>query len=335
MRTFSVSPVGLDLIKTFEGFRAEPVALHDGGWVVGYGHVRIAEAGDAIAEDVAAELLKLDLAPVERFVNSVVTAPITQSQFDALVSFAFSIGQTAFDKSDVLRKVNAGQFVPAACAMDAWRKSSIDGESQVFDLLIRRRAAEKALFLKEPPAEGVPSVYFRAELDHAAAILGAPVQYGEIPAIGSAPRAKVEELPLAAKLTEIFKSEPATTLVLTQVVEAEEIGEGEIVTANARPVARKTGKNAELRAITMVTAEPPKKTGYRMMFGKPAETIGLLALALFGAGLIGLAGVTMSGAGAQPADVFGGVALAVPGLIATIAAAYGLWKGPTLARAAA
>jgi len=330
MRTHSVSPVGLDLIKTFEGFRAEPVALHEGGWVVGYGHVRIAEAGEAIAEDVAAELLKLDLAPIERFVNSVVTAPVTQSQFDALVSFAFSIGQTAFDTSDVLRKVNAGQFVPAACAMDAWRKSSIDGESQVFDLLIRRRAAEKALFLKEPPVEGVPSVYFRAELDHAAAILGAPIQYGEVPAIGSAPRAKVEETPLGEKLAEIFKSEPATTLLLTQVVEPEAVDQDEIVTANARPVARKLGAFNDLRAINLITVEPEKAPAF---FSKPVESVALAALAIFGAGLIGMAGVTMSGAEAQPADVFGGLALAVPGVIAILAAGYGLWKGPSLRQA--
>lgn len=305
MRAQSISEAGLDLIKRFEGFRAEPAPLAEGGWLVGYGHVRIAEPGQAVTPDEADELLKRDLAPVERFVNSLVTASIGQGQFDALVSFCFSVGQAAFEKSDVLRKVNAGQIVPAACAMDAWRKSSVGGDSEIFDILIRRRAAEKALFLQEGNTEGAPSAYLRAEKDHAAAILGAPVAYGAMPDIGALPKPKAPELSLQEKLDSILRAEPATTLVLTQVVPAD-VSEGEINTANARPVARKLAET-------------------RRRFS--AVGLGLWALAAIGFALVALGAAIMFAGGAGADRTLGGFAIAAPGVIAAIAALYGLWGG--------
>src|SRR5262245_30853631 len=124
MQVHTLSAEGFALIKQFEGFRSAPAKLHDGGWIVGHSHVRMAEPGEAVTAEQAEEHLRLDLAPVERFVRASVTVELNQGQYDALVSFCFSIGEAAFGKSDVLRKVNAGQVVPAACAMDAWRKSS-------------------------------------------------------------------------------------------------------------------------------------------------------------------------------------------------------------------
>ncbi len=319
MRTHSISETGVDLVKTHEGFRAEPVAMAEGGWVVGYGHVRIADAGAPLNEADAAELLKLDLAPVERFVNSVVVAPITQSQYDALVSFCFSVGQTAFERSDVLRKVNAGKVVAAACAMDAWRKSSVGGESEIFDVLIKRRAAEKALFLKDAPVQAAPSVFLRAEQDHAASILGASISYGVIPAIGDAPKEKAPETPLSQRLTEILTAEPATTLVLTQVVPAG-VAEEEIVTAHARPVARK------MKAVVVEREGiiAPKASGLSV------QTIGLSALVAFGIGLLALGAASMFGGAANPEDVLGGLVIAAPGVIAAVAGAYGLLRAPSM-----
>lgn len=309
MRAHSISEAGLGLIKTFEGFRAEPVKLAESGWVVGFGHVRIAEAGAQITEDEAGALLKRDLAPVERFVNSVVTTPITQSQFDALVSFCFSVGQTAFAKSDVLRKVNAGQTVLAACAMDAWRKSSVGGESEIFDVLIQRRAAEKALFLKDDAVAAAPSVFLRAEQDHAASILAAPIVHGALPDVSAAPKTKGPGVSLAARLDQILRAEPATTLVLTQVV-PDDVSDEEITTANARPVARKTDKAA--RRV-------------RGMLAKSVEDVGLWALLAFGVGLVGLGASTMFAS----QDYVAGLAITFPGVIAAVASLYGIWRGPT------
>ena len=255
--TYAISEEGLALIQRYEGYRADPAQLPDGNWVVGYGHVRIGASGDAVNRVEAAALLALDLAPVERLVNALVTQPLTQSQFDALVSFAFSVGDEAFAASQVLRRVNSGEFVAAACAMDAWRKTDVGGELEIVDALVRRRAAEKALFLKQLPHDAAPSVFMRAKLDHAAAILGAPVKYAPAPMVGAVavaaqpqfvegnvvsltqarPEPKFEP---AQRLTEILKSEPHTeALLLTQVandVDADD--DGEITTAHAKPVAR-------------------------------------------------------------------------------------------------
>jgi lysozyme len=157
--TNAISAHGLALIQEFEGFQAEPKQLPTGGWVVGYSHVRVTEPGEAVNENDAVELLTSDLAPFENLVNTLVTQPLTQTQFDALVSFAFSVGAEAFGRSQVLRRINAADYVSAACAMDAWRKSDVSGELVIIDALVRRRTAEKALFLKELPQVAAPSVF--------------------------------------------------------------------------------------------------------------------------------------------------------------------------------
>ena len=235
--TNALSANGLALIRELEGFQAEPKQLPAGGWVVGYSHVRPIEPGEAVNENEAADILALDLAPLENLVNTLVTQPLTQSQYDALVSFAFSLGAEAFGKSQVLRRINSGDYVAAACAMDAWRKSDVSGELVIVDALVRRRAAEKALFLKEA-GDAAPSVFVRAQLDHAASILGAPVQYASVPQVGTIePKQTVAEP--GRRLTEILNGEPATeALLLTQVVPDDAEDEGEITTAHAKPVSR-------------------------------------------------------------------------------------------------
>lgn len=177
----SISLAGLALIQEFEGFHADPAALPDGNWVVGYNHVRQRDPGAKVSQGDAVDLLARDLVPFIQMVNKHVTTPLTPSQFDALVSFAFSIGADAFVKSQVLRRVNKGAFLAAGCAMEAWRKADVNGDLVVSEALVRRRAAEKALFLKELPIEAAPSALLRPQLDYAAAVLGAPVEFTETP----------------------------------------------------------------------------------------------------------------------------------------------------------
>jgi len=321
MRAHAISEAGLALIKTFEGFRAEPMALEGGGWVVGHGHVRIGEPGAPMSEEDAAGLLALDLAPIERCVNEQVTAPLTQSQFDALCSFCLSVGQDAFAKSDVVRKVNAGKMTGAACAMDAWRKSSVEGESEIYDALIVRRAAEKALFLKDAVAVGGPSVYFRAELDHAAAILAAPIAAMETPELGKPRAPKARPAAPAQKLTEILKSEPQTALLLTQVVDADVDMGDEIVTAHHAPVAR--------AMVPAVIKQPSliQRAKARWSAARTAENAGLSLLLAFGAALIALSFGLMTSHGADGGDLIAAAALGAPGVIAAAFASYCFFKG--------
>ncbi|MEM1086553.1 MAG: lysozyme [Pseudomonadota bacterium] len=143
-----ISRAGLELIKQFEGYRPHDQELPDGRFIIGYGHVRAKKAGERLSKaEAEAVLREHDLPKYELLVENSVLAPLTQNEFDALVSFAFNIGAKPFVRSDVVAYLNSGNRLAAASAMDVWRKARIGGRVQVIDALVRRRAAEKALFL--------------------------------------------------------------------------------------------------------------------------------------------------------------------------------------------
>lgn len=151
-----VTRAAIDLIKAFEGYRRKAARLADGRWTIGYGHTLTAREGAEVSERDAEALLTYDLIAVAHAVNDQTYTPLTQNQFDALCAFAFNIGLEKFRVASVLRLVNQGQLLQAACAMELWRKADFQGERMVIDALVRRRAAEKALFLT-PTAGWVPA----------------------------------------------------------------------------------------------------------------------------------------------------------------------------------
>jgi lysozyme len=162
-----VSRSALDLVKRFEGYRRTAARLSDGGWTIGYGHTLTAREGAEVGEADAEALLLYDLMAVAHQVSDLLFADVSQNQFDALCAFAFSIGLEAFRGSDVLKRVNEGAFAQAAFSMELWRRAAFEGERIVVDALIRRRAAEKLLFLT--PAQGAwppaPSAVLKPEFD--------------------------------------------------------------------------------------------------------------------------------------------------------------------------
>lgn len=142
-----VSRAGVELIKSFEGLRQKATRLVDGRWSIGYGHTYSAREGANVTAEDADALLRFDLLPVVDGLNNLVHTPINQNQFDALVSFAFNIGIENFVTSDVLRRINEGRITEAAQAMDNWTSAEYNGQTYVLAPLVRRRAAEKTLFL--------------------------------------------------------------------------------------------------------------------------------------------------------------------------------------------
>ena len=154
--TLSISDRGLRLIKAFEGFRPVDRQLVSGARVVGYGHKLPDDRPRTVTEAEADGILRSDLAPFEDMVNANTYAAITQDQFDALTSLAFNIGPRAFLESDVLRAVNGGRPLEAARGFDAWRLARVGGERFVVDALVRRRTAERALFLRPPEGALTP-----------------------------------------------------------------------------------------------------------------------------------------------------------------------------------
>lgn len=163
-----ISAAGLELVKSFEGFRETATRLPDGRWTIGYGHVRTAREGLTISQKDAEDLLLYDLKPVEDAVGLLVYAPLMQNQFDALVSLAFNISTGQFRDSEILRNLNAGDFLAAANGFDRWRKARIHGQVMIVDALVRRRAAEKGLFLEHPSGRpSAPTPLVKPEIDAA------------------------------------------------------------------------------------------------------------------------------------------------------------------------
>jgi lysozyme len=142
-----VSRAAIELIERFEGYRRAAAQLDDGRWTIGYGHTKTARKGVEVSEADAEALLIYDLLEVAARLNEWVYTPLTQNQFDALAAFAFNIGLENFRQSAVLHRVNEGALLRAAFAMELWRKADFHGERIVVDALVRRRAAEKLLFL--------------------------------------------------------------------------------------------------------------------------------------------------------------------------------------------
>jgi lysozyme len=151
-----MSRTAIELIKRFEGYRRKAAQLPDGRWTIGYGHTKTARKGAEVSEADAEALLIYDLLGVADAVREQVHAPLNRNQSDALCAFAFNVGVENFARSGVLKRLNEGSPILAACAMELWRKADVGGETIVVDALVRRRAAEKALFLT-PDGEAWPT----------------------------------------------------------------------------------------------------------------------------------------------------------------------------------
>jgi lysozyme len=143
-----ISRAGIDLIKEFESFFPLAYVCPGGRLTIGYGHTSdagppVVRVGDRITHETALEILASDLEPVERQVEALVKVPLTQGQFDALVSFTFNCGCGALASSTLLRRVNAGASDAAIeQALGMWNKA----QGRRLAGLVRRRAAEAELF---------------------------------------------------------------------------------------------------------------------------------------------------------------------------------------------
>jgi len=134
------SSAGLALIKEHEGLRLDAYLCPARVWTIGYGHTGDVHPGQRITEAMADLLLQSDLKSFERAVNAAVKVPLTQGQFDALVSFAFNVGAGAFRLSTLLRVLNEGDYRAAAKQFDRW----VHGGGKVLPGLVRRRRDERA-----------------------------------------------------------------------------------------------------------------------------------------------------------------------------------------------
>ena len=144
-----LSLAGIDLIGNFEGLKLQ--AYHDSAGVctIGYGTTVYpngvpVQPNDQCSIEQARSFMHHDLARFEKAVSSSVKVPLTQNQFDALVSLTYNIGAGAFKNSTLLKLLNQGDYVGASHQFDVWIKA----RGQTLQGLVNRRAVEKAYFLK-------------------------------------------------------------------------------------------------------------------------------------------------------------------------------------------
>ena len=141
-----VTDVGLLLIKRFESFSPTVYVCPAGYTTVGYGHVVLDGESDrfagGIGEYEAEDLLRRDAGIAERAVLRLITVPLTDGQFDALVSFTFNVGAGGLQRSTLRRKVNREEHsaVPAEFMKWAW------AGGRKLKGLVRRREAEARLY---------------------------------------------------------------------------------------------------------------------------------------------------------------------------------------------
>ena len=137
-----ISQTGIDLIKDFEGFHAEsylcPAQIGTQGWGSTSG-ITADTPPITMAEGEA--LLKRDLVRFERAVHRLCPVPLTQGQYDALVSFSFNTGSLSV--STLRRKLMREDYIGAADEFPRW----VYAAGRRLAGLVRRREAERALFL--------------------------------------------------------------------------------------------------------------------------------------------------------------------------------------------
>lgn len=142
MRTGSA---GLTLIKRFEGFSATPYLCPANIHTIGYGHVIVAHERDLLTqvdEAQAERLLVQDVHAAERAVQNLITIPLRQNQFDALVCFTFNLGSGTLQRSTLRRVINRWDEEAVA---GQWMRFVWAGGRKLSGL-VRRREAELALY---------------------------------------------------------------------------------------------------------------------------------------------------------------------------------------------
>ncbi len=166
-----INAEGLNLIKQFEGLvdgnpntpGYDPYLDPAGIWTIGYGHAITDARGhfirgagarakaeaiypNGLSKEEIDALLAEDIAKRERSVARMVEGvKLNSNQFSALVSFVYNIGESNFSSSTLLKKLRAGDFEGASSEFERWKYA--DGKELAG--LVRRREAERQLFLKE------------------------------------------------------------------------------------------------------------------------------------------------------------------------------------------
>ena len=135
----------INIVKHFEGFCSRIYICPAGHPTIGFGHV--VRAGERFIEidlERGEELLRRDLATAKRAVGRLIRVPLDDGKFGALASFTFNLGSGRLQSSTLRMKLNRGDLAGAANEFPKWRRAN----GRILAGLVKRRAAERALFLR-------------------------------------------------------------------------------------------------------------------------------------------------------------------------------------------
>ena len=134
---------GIELIKHFEGCELQAYQCAAGVWTIGYGHTKGVQPGDEWSEDHANHMLEVELEEYENYVSTAVTVPLSQNQFDALVSWVYNLGNGNLTSSTMLKVLNSGDYDGVPAQIIRWNTAG----GKVLEGLNRRRQAEADMFV--------------------------------------------------------------------------------------------------------------------------------------------------------------------------------------------
>lgn len=150
MNNLTVDAAGRAFLTAQEGERLASYKDAGGRWTIGVGHLMLRGAGPGvlITHEQSQQLLTADLARFEAAVRRLVTVRLNQHQFNALVSFAFNLGEGALAKSSLLKLINANGNADEDAGVlthcfQIWR--NVNGKPS--PAIEARRLREAALFL--------------------------------------------------------------------------------------------------------------------------------------------------------------------------------------------
>ena len=142
----------IELIKKFEGFEPRIYKCPAGKATIGYGHMVAIEeftfinTNSPISEHYALELLKNDLIAIETAINLFVKVPLTQGQYDALVSLIYNWGAHAFKTSKGFKKLNIKDYIGASKEFFDAREGVVRINGNISQGLVNRRRVELTIW---------------------------------------------------------------------------------------------------------------------------------------------------------------------------------------------
>lgn len=144
----AISGAGVAFIAQHEGTRYEAYLDSAGIPTICTGHIKGVKLGQVATEAECEHYLREDLAEAEAAVKACTHRPITQEQYDVLVSFTFNVGGGAFCNSTLARKLNRDDCRNAANEFLKWDKVTAHKKKRVVKGLSNRREDEREVFLQ-------------------------------------------------------------------------------------------------------------------------------------------------------------------------------------------